>query len=126
MRATFISMCAVLILALAACFGSMAAQFRALDRLDALRAEALELVQQKNTNAASAKLTELAAQFDREAALAVFAFHDDLHEAFRNVVDAQVALQCGDWDDTQQALAQLREALYHMRQHEGFSFTNLY
>ena len=52
--------------------------------------------------------------------------HDSLHEVYSELVDARVCLESGDYDDCYRALAQLGEALRHIREMEAVSLSNLY
>ena len=127
MKATLISMIAVLAASLALCLYSMYSQFSALDELDHIRAQAIEAVHARDDVHSEELLTQLANVFqDYAHTLEMIASHDDLHEAYSNIVDARISLECGDMDDTYQALAQLGESLEHLRAYEKLSIANIY
>ena len=127
MRATLIAMCAVLVLALALCLFSLFYQERALEALNILRTEAIDLVDARDARAASDKITTLAAEFkDKSKILELLASHNDLHDAYLHIVAARISLDLGDLDDTYQELSLLGETLEHLQEHEAFTINNLY
>lgn len=126
MRVTFISMCAALIASLALCGASMYLHFAATDELDALCEDALECVKADDMEGAKRRLNTLRESFDdRAAVLELLSDQDDLHEILDCIVDAGVALECGDIDDAYQALARMHGALEHLRDRERISLVNL-
>lgn len=127
MRATFISMCAVLIASLALCGVSMYAHFTAIDEMNGLCQGALECVKVDDVEGARRQVKALRESFgDTSAMLELLSDHDELHEVLNCIVDARVALECEDVDDAYQALARMQGVLEHLRDHESMSFANLY
>lgn len=127
MRATFISMCAVLIASLALCGVSMYAHFTAIDEMNGLCEGALECVKADDVEGARRQVKALRKSFgDTSAMLELLSDHDELHEVLNCIVDARVALECEDVDDAYQALARMQGVLEHLRDHESMSFANLY
>ena len=127
MRATFISMCAVLIASLALCGVSMYAHFTAIDEMNGLCEGALECVKADDVEGARRQVKALRKSFDDTSAmLELLSDHDELHEVLNCIVDARVALEWEDVDDAYQALARMKGVLEHLRDHESMSFANLY
>lgn len=126
MRATFISMCAVLAVSLALCGVSMYMHFTAIDELNALCEGALKCVRNADVEGAEQQVKALRASFDDTSkALEMLSDHDELHEILSCIVDAYVALECEDMDDAYQALARMQGVLEHLRDHERISLANL-
>lgn len=126
MRSTFISMCAVLCVSLGLGFYSLYTQTKAVDELDDMRAKAIEILRAGDIEKTKDAVTALANVFKEHArTLELLVSHDDIHDAYSHLLDARISLECGDLDDAYQALAQLGEALGHIREHEEFSLANL-
>jgi hypothetical protein len=126
MRTTLIAMCVVLCVSLVLCFYSMRVQMTALDALDDMRASVLEAVHAGDVQKAEEELVVLANSFREYAqTLELLTSHDDIHDAYSHLVDVRISLECEDLDDAYQALAQLGEALGHLREHEEFTLANL-
>lgn len=126
MRGTFISMCAVLAAAIGLCIFSMNVQMESIDQLEKLRISALEKVRSGDTDKTREELKTLSDAFSRrQRKMEIVASHNDLHEAYSYLVDARISLEYGDLDDVGQALAQMGEALAHIREHEKFTINNL-
>ena len=127
MRKKFITMCILLALSLTLCFFSMHKQLKALDIIDKIRIETVEIIRGDDPQRAKELIVRMANEFQEQSRiLELIASHDDLHDVYAYIVDAQIALECEDMDDTYQALMQLGESLKHIQEHEGFSFANLY
>lgn len=127
MRATFISMCAVLVVSLALCGVSMYLHFTAIDKMDGLCEGALECVRADDVEGAKRQVKSLRESFDDTSTmLELLSDHDELHEILSCIVDARVALECEDVDDAYQALSRMQGVLEHLRDHESMSFANLY
>ena len=127
MKATFIGMLVVLAVSLGLCFLSLYYQHDSLQEMDRLRMQAIEHLEARDGDAAQEKLVELANVFKKKAKIIeLLASHNDLHEAYLQIVTSQISLETGDMDDAYQALALLGEVLEHLQQHEAFSLENLY
>lgn len=127
MRATFISMCAVLIASLALCGMSMYLHFSAIDAMNALCNDALKYVRDDDVESAKRQVKALYESFDDTSSmLEMLSDHDELHEILNCIVDARVALECEDVDDAYQALARMQGVLGHLRDYESMSLANLY
>lgn len=127
MRATFISMCAVLIASLALCGVSMYLHFTVIDDMDAICEDALKCVRDDDVEGAKQQVKALRESFDDTSTmLELLSDHDELHEILNCIVDARVALECEDVDDAYQALARMQGVLEHLRDHESMSLANLY
>ena len=126
MKRTFVTMCIVLVLALGICVVSMQAQFRVLDRLDSGCGDAIKAVLNEDISAAMEHVHRMNSELEGKMWFMEFvASHDQLHEAVSSIVEAQVALECGDMDDAYQALAGLQGILEHLREHETLSMANI-
>jgi len=126
MKAAFIAMCCVLAAALGLCFVSVYVHDSVLDDMDAVCAETIKSVRGDDKQTAVERVSELDRVFgERSGALEMLASHNDLHETRSCIMDAMVALECGDMDDAYQALVSLRGMLEHLRDHERLTLSNL-
>jgi len=126
MRTVFVSMCAVFALSLAVSLFSMYFQTNAIDELETLRMSAIRELETGDRAHFEAAIEKLEKRFDDHLSiLELMASHSDLHEAYSYLVDARISLKYGDGDDAGQALAQMGEALEHIREGEKFSLKNL-
>lgn len=126
MRAMFVAMCAVLILALGTCTISMRLQFRMLDALEKQCGGAISCVLDDDIAGAMEYVQHMKLTVEKSTRfMEMVASHDQLHEALGNITDAQVALECEDMDDAYQALAELEGVIDHMRAHETLSLENI-
>ena len=119
MRTTLIALIVVVLAAVALCAFAQAR--------DLLRVEAETRARAGDDMGAAECLTRLATRWQEErAAMEMLTSHDSLHEVYSELVDARVCLESGDFDDCYRALAQLGEALHHIREMEAVSLSNLY
>ncbi|MBQ4088508.1 MAG: DUF4363 family protein [Clostridia bacterium] len=126
MRSAFVSMTAVLILAVSVCIVSMMLHFRLVNAMDELCGEAIERVIAEDISGTMDYVGKLKVKLDESTYLMeMVASHDQLHEAMTNIIEARVALECEDMDDAYQALARLQGILDHIRDHEKLTISNL-
>lgn len=127
MRSTRIALVVVVLLAVGLCTFSYISIHQVTDAVDALRIEVQTLVQEGDNTGAMEKLVEIANRWEESMPiLEILTSHDVLHEAIKELVDAQVCLENGDIDDCLRSLAQLGEVFNHVRDMEEISLTNLY
>lgn len=126
MKAAFAAMCGVLVLSLMVCAASAWVQGNVLDDMDILCISALECVRREDGEAARGYVDSLERLMDdKRGIMESLASHNDLHETATCIVDARVALECGDIDDAYQALVRLQGMLEHLRVHESLSLSNI-
>jgi len=89
-------------------------------------ARAVMYAGQGRTEEALDELTALANIWKKWAGvLETIASHEDMHDAYRQLVDAQNCLLYGDMDDFVRCMAQLGEALEHLRDQEELRLSNI-
>ena len=117
----------VVLAAVSLCAFSQARVCGVVEEMDILRVEAETRARAGDDTGAAECLTRLASRWQEErAAMEMLTSHDSLHEVYSELVDARVCLESGDFDDCYRALAQLGEALHHIREMEAVSLSNLY
>ena len=127
MRTTFIALVIVVLVALGLCAFAQVHICSVVEEMDLLRVRAAEMARAGDGAAAMGCLTAFANRWeDARPALEMLTSHDSLHEVYCELVDAQACLENGDIDDCFRALAQLGEALHHIREMEAVSLSNLY
>ena len=127
MRTTLIALIIVVLAAVSLCAFSQARVCGVVEEMDILRVEAETRARAGDDTGAAECLTRLASRWQEErAAMEMLTSHDSLHEVYSELVDARVCLDSGDFDDCYRALAQLGEALHHIREMEAVSLSNLY
>ena len=127
MRTTLIALIIVVLAAVSLCAFSQARVCGVVEEMDLLRVEAETRARAGDDTGAAECLTRLASRWQEErAAMEMLTSHDSLHEVYSELVDARVCLESGDYDDCYRALAQLGEALHHIREMEAVSLSNLY
>ena len=127
MRTTLIALIIVVLAAVSLCAFSQARVCGVVEEMDILRVEAETRARAGVDTGAAECLTRLASRWQEErAAMEMLTSHDSLHEVYSELVDARVCLESGDFDDCYRALAQLGEALHHIREMEAVSLSNLY
>lgn len=127
MRRTLWILIGVLAASIAVCLFSMFAQFNAIDEMERLNSSAMETAHAGDMESAGTQLVILANMFkDRAKVLEMLASHEDLHEAYSDIVDAQIAIESNDRDDAYQAMTRFNEALEHIREHERLNWRNIY
>ena len=123
MRTTLIALIIVVLAAVSLCAFSQARVCGVVEEMDILRVEAETRARAGDNTGAAECLTRLASRWQEErAAMEMLTSHD----VYSELVDARVCLESGDFDDCYRALAQLGEALHHIREMEAVSLSNLY
>ncbi|NLF28672.1 MAG: DUF4363 family protein [Clostridiales bacterium] len=127
MRATAIALVVVLALSLALCALSLVTVRKAVREMDDLRVEAEEFARAGDGELAMERLVRIANRMeDARPFLEMLTSHEDLHDAVKQVVDAQVYLEFGALTETCRALSQLGEILNHIRETEEITLANLW
>ncbi len=127
MRATAIALIVVLALSLSLCVLSRVSVQRAVREMDDLRVEADGFARAGDGDLAMERLVKIANRMeDARPFLEMLTSHEDLHDAIKQVVDAQVYLEFGDLTETCRALSQLGEILTHIGETEEVTLANLW
>ena len=120
MRTTLIALIVVVLAAVGLCAFAQTHICAVVEEMDLLRVEAETRARAGDDAGAAERLTRLADRWQEErAAMEMLTSHDSLHEVYSELVDARVCLESGDYDDCYRALAQLGEALHHIREMGG-------
>ena len=126
MRATLISMLAVIVLAAGVCIFSITTIGHVTSEIDEMRTEVLDMIDAGDLEEAHVRLQQLAEMWSRhENALETIAPHDALHEITGLIIEGNANLEAGDLDDFNRSMALLGEALNHLHEEEAFHFSNI-
>lgn len=126
-RSTLIAMIVVAVLSVCVCAGCLLSVTRTIDSMQTLRVRAAEFVRAGDDRQALEELVRLANRWkDAAPILEILTSHDDLHDATREILDAQVCLEAGDFDECNRVLSQLGETLMHIGDMEQIRLSNLY
>lgn len=117
---------AVMVVSMAVCVGSMLALNGILDEAHDISTSVFVAMENGDVIAAREGLVALATLWDEKAMLMeVLCAHDDLHEVKERIIQAQITMEYTDMEDFYSSVALIGEALEHIRDEEGVSWTNL-
>lgn len=126
MRATLISMLAVVALSVGICLYSLGEIGGAVEEMGAIRGEVLEMVEAGELRAAHERLGQMEERWhEHEQRLAVLAPHDALHEITRLIIEGNANLEADDLDDFNRSMALLGESLEHLHLEEQIRLFNI-
>lgn len=126
MKRTIAALIAAALLSAGSCIFSVCYIGNAVDQVEGMRTEVLELVGRQDREGAQLLLSRMAGIWSRyEPVLAAIAPHDALHEITALIVEGDANLSAGDTDDFNRSMALLGEALRHLSAEEGLHISNI-
>ena len=127
MKRTILITLVALLFAATVCTASNRIINRVVDHARHLRTEAIEAMDDGDTQRAEQTLVELAEYIvDNQFWLEVFCAHDDLHDIKVEIIDAQASIDFGSREDFYQAIYRFGEGLEHIADVENIRLSNLY
>ena len=126
MRATLISMIAVILLSVGVCIFSVLTIGHVVSEMESMRTEVLDMIDEGRFADAEERLGQMAEMWSRhEGTLAVLASHEDLHEITELLIEGDANLKADDLDDFERSMALLGEAIHHLHEEERLSISNI-
>lgn len=126
MKRTLAAMVIALLLSLGVCVGSMVLIRHTAGEIEAMRMEAVDLMERGDDEGAAAKLVEMADMWAKhEPLLELVAEHEALHEVRNLLVEADANLAAGDHDDLNRSMKLLGLALEHLFGEEELRIGNV-
>lgn len=127
MKRSLITMLIVLLLALGICLSSMLLIRHVALEMEEMRVSTLELIESKDLNAASERLTQMADMWAwHEPLLETISPHETLHAVTELIIEADANLTVGDIDALHRSMMLLELALEHLFIEEQFMFSNIF
>lgn len=126
MKATLISMLAVVALAAGICIFSVMRIGQVTDEMEQMRTEVMKLSDAGEIRAVQERLRQMTEKWSGEEAwLAMLVSHEQLHEITDLLIEGDANLKADDLDDFSRSMALLGEAIDHFYEEERLRLANI-
>lgn len=126
MRKNLIAMLTVAAVSVGICVFSQIQIENAVDEMDKMRMEVMDLAENGDTKGAEAGLGRMAERWIRyEGILEMIAQHEQLQEITELIIESDANLTAEDSDDFRRSMHLLGEAIRHLMEEEKLKLTNV-